>query len=195
MISPVIPDRSLHTVSVLSAAIFQSLLLQIKSEILAQIKSVGFFHVPFSGPSMCCKCECLRCPFAWCGLWYAWCICTFTSVPTSTAVLPLLRGRHRPLCLLSCRPQGTGGDTGLSLADVREKNLQWENKYTVLSLERCCLGWFVGFFVNNRVYPFFIPKWHKSYHMHGLAGSGLVKVYFGFNLLISGDLELFCEAS
>lgn len=125
MISPAVPTRTLHTISALSAAIFWSLLLQIESGILARIKSAGFFHIPFSGATMCWKFVSLSsCPLERHGLWCAWCIYMCTSVPTSPAVLPLLRGRHRLLCLLSCQPPGTGGDTGFSLADVRGKDLQ-----------------------------------------------------------------------
>lgn len=48
-------------------------------------------------------------------------------------------------------------------------------------------------FLNDWVYPFFISKLHKSYAC--FASSGSVKVYSGFNLLILGGLEFFCETS
>lgn len=50
-------------------------------EILASIKSVGLFHVPFSGARLCCKYMCLSCLALQGRLWDACCIAHVHQFP------------------------------------------------------------------------------------------------------------------
>lgn len=147
--------------------------------------SSTFFSVE---PEHVAKYMCLSCPSTQSGLWYAWCIYMCTSVPTSTAVFPLVRVRHQLLYLLSCQPQGASIRKHRTFfSQYRGKGFTVENKNIILSLERF-------FFPRTTRFTLFQhPSDIKVIVWMVLHTIDWMKVYFVFDILILGGLSSFLK--